>query len=304
MLWWILLAVIAAAIFSIPFVLELRRKVPDPSKAKGRFADLPSGRTHYRWFGGVRGPVAVCVHGLTTPSEIWESFALELTDLGYRVLVYDLYGRGHSDSVPGSQSADFFVRQLKELLEDQGLEEDVTLVGYSMGGAIVTAFAARYFHMVQRLVLIAPSCIEYEEDPFIRRILGLSFLGTWLHAAVEPFRMRRALASEADRGDPQFQQVRQAQIDRSGYFPALIASRRGILSDRQEKEHRAISKQDVPVFALWGEDDTVIPIRAVGTLAQWNRLARQDTVPGAGHDLVVTHAPELGSLYRTMLRGD
>jgi pimeloyl-ACP methyl ester carboxylesterase len=304
MLWWIILAVIAVAIFSIPFVLELRRKVPDPSKAKGRFADLPSGRTHFRWFGGVRGPVAVCVHGLTTPSDVWEPFAGELTDLGYRVLVYDLYGRGHSDSVPGPQSADFFVRQLKELLDDQGLEEDLTLFGFSMGGAIVTAFTARYSHLVQRVVLIAPSGIEYEEEPFLRRILGLSFLGAWIHAAIEPYRMRRSLAAVAVTDDPQLMQVRRAEIDRSGYFPALIASRRGILADRQEKEHRAISKLDIPVFALWGEDDTVIPIRALGTLAQWNRLARQDTVPGAGHDLVVTHAPELGSLYRTLLRGD
>lgn len=76
------------------------------------------------------------------------------------------------------------------------------------------------------------------------------------------------------------------------------------MADRQEKEHRAISKLDIPVFALWGEDDDVIPIRAVGTLAQWNRLARQETVPGAGHALVVTHSRELGSLYRTLIRGE
>lgn len=304
MVWWILLAVIAAAIVSIPFVQELRRAAPDPSKAKGEFADLPGGRTHYRWFGGARGPVAVCVHGLTTPSDVWEPFAQELCDLGYRVLVYDLYGRGFSDNVTGGQSADFFVRQLKELLDDQGLEEDLILVGYSMGGSIVTAFTARYSHRVQRVVLIAPSGVDYEEEPFLRRILGLSSLGTWIHAAIEPFRMRRALAEEAGTGDPSLNQLRQAQIDRSGYFPALIASRRGILADRQEKEHRAISKLDIPLFALWGEEDDVIPIRSVGTLAQWNRVAQQETIPGAGHALVVTHAPELGALYRTLIRGD
>lgn len=304
MVWWILIAVVAAAVFSVPFVQELRRKALDPTKAPGRYADLPGGRTHYRWFGGARGPVAVCVHGLTTPSDVWEPFAGELADLGYRVLIYDLYGRGYSDNVPGAQTADFFVRQLRELLEDQGLEENLTLVGYSMGGAIATAFTKRYSHLVQRVVLIAPSGIEYEEEPFIHRILGLSYLGTWLHAAIEPLRMRRALEEEAESVHQALIEVRKAHLDRPGYFPALISSRRGILADRQEKEHRAISKLDIPVFALWGEDDDVIPIRAVGTLAQWNRLARQETVPGAGHALVVTHSRELGSLYRTLIRGE
>ncbi|MBM1221884.1 alpha/beta hydrolase [Ponticoccus sp. SC2-23] len=304
MVWWILIAVVAAAIVSIPFVQELRRDALDPSNAKGRFADLPSGRTHYRWFGGARGPVAVCVHGLTTPSDVWEPFARELCDLGYRVLIYDLYGRGFSDNVAGPQTAEFFVTQLRELLDDQGLEDDLTLVGYSMGGSIVTAFTARYSHRVQRVVLIASAGVEYDEEPFLRRILGLSFLGTWLHAAIEPFRMRRALAAEAGTGDPALHQLRLAQIERPGYFPAVIASRRGILSDRQEKEHRAISRLDIPVFALWGEEDDVIPIQSVGTLARWNRAALQDTIPGANHGLVVTHSRELAALYRTLVRGD
>lgn len=304
MVWWILIAVVAAAVFSFPYVQELRRKAPDPSRAPGRFADLPGGRTHYRWFGGARGPIAVCVHGLTTPSDIWEPFATELCDLGYRVLVYDLYGRGFSDNAPGPQTAGFFVDQLKNLLEDQGLDEELTLVGYSMGGSIVTAFTARYSHLVQRVVLIAPAGIEYEEAPFLRRIMGLSFLGTWLHAAIEPFRMRRALGTETEGEDASMLRLRLSQLDRSGYVPALISSRRGILSERQEKEHRAISRLDIPVFALWGEEDSVIPLRGIGTLAQWNRLARQETIAGADHDLVASHPRALGALYRTLIRGD
>jgi pimeloyl-ACP methyl ester carboxylesterase len=63
---------------------------------------------------------------------------------GHRVLTYDLYGRGYSDRPGGEQDARFFIRQLEDLLEHQGVTQPVTLLGYSMGGAIGAAFAAKH----------------------------------------------------------------------------------------------------------------------------------------------------------------
>lgn len=304
MSWEILIALAAAAVFAIPFVQEIRRSAPDLRMAAGKFAKLSRGKTHYRWFGGARGPVAVCIHGLTTPSQVWEPLARELVDLGYRVLVYDLYGRGFSDNVSGLQTAEFFVEQLKELVDDQGLDGELTLFGYSMGGSIATAFTARHSHLVQRMVLIAPAGIGYKEDDVLRRVLRLSVLGTWLHALIEPVRMRRVIALEDTEGRQQLAEIRASQLGRSGYFPAIVSSRRGILRDVQEAEHRQISRLDIPVFAFWGKDDQVIPIRSLGLLAQWNRVALQEVIDGADHDLVVTHAPRLGALYRQFLRSE
>lgn len=83
----------------------------------------------------MRGPVAVCVHGLTTPSFVWHGLARGLATFGYRVLIYDLYGRGYSDRAPGHQDQAYFLQQLNDLLEDQQIKGDITLLGYSMGGA-------------------------------------------------------------------------------------------------------------------------------------------------------------------------
>ena len=127
---WVLaiLAVIAAA----PFLREAARPrmgARARRDAPGSFVTLSQGVTHYRWLGARTGPVAVCVHGLTTPSPVWEAAAETLGQLGYRVLVYDLYGRGYSDRPRGTQDADFFARQLSDLLEDQGIEGAITLLG-------------------------------------------------------------------------------------------------------------------------------------------------------------------------------
>ncbi|EEB85586.1 alpha/beta fold hydrolase [Roseobacter sp. GAI101] len=61
--------------------------------APGQFAELSRGVTHYEWVGPARGPVAVCVHGLTTPSFVWRSITKGLVLMGFRTLIYDLYGR-------------------------------------------------------------------------------------------------------------------------------------------------------------------------------------------------------------------
>ena len=65
---------------------------------------------------------------------------------------------------------------------------------------------------------------------------------------------------------------------------------RGILPRPLEQEHSAISREGISVIAIWGRDDAVIPISAMGKLTQWNRMARQEVIEGAGHGLTYTHA--------------
>lgn len=36
--------------------------------------------------------------------------------MGYRILTYDLYGRGYSDRPSGKQNREFFLQQLDDLL--------------------------------------------------------------------------------------------------------------------------------------------------------------------------------------------
>lgn len=71
------------------------------------------------------------------------------------MLTYDLYGRGCSDQPAGKQDRAFFLTQPEELLQDQEVEDDFTLIGYSMGGAI--AFAAAHPARLRELILLAPA---------------------------------------------------------------------------------------------------------------------------------------------------
>ena len=120
-----------------PFLKEWWRLPMDArarADAPGRFAPLSRGATHYQLLGPPGGPLAICVHGLSTPSFVFEALAAFLIGHGYRVLLYDHYGRGYSDRPKGRQDARFFASHLTELLDHLDLNESFDLYGYSIGG--------------------------------------------------------------------------------------------------------------------------------------------------------------------------
>lgn len=293
---WGLLAV--AALIALPLLREALRPRMDAAaraKAPGAFATLSRGRTHYRWLGPTGGAITVCVHGLTTPSFVWDGLADGLARAGRRVLVYDLYGRGFSDRPQGAQDAAFFVTQLRELLADQGVTEPVTLIGYSMGGAIATAYAEAHPERVRDLVLIAPAGLGHDLGPVARIVAWGGPLALWLMLAAFPRSFRRGC--EAERALPSsvpgIVDRQQDQLRWRGFVPSVARSLSGILAQDQAPLHARIAGRGPPVHAIWGAKDTVIPIPCKDRLAALNPAARQSVIAGAGHGLTYTHTEQV-----------
>ena len=291
-----------AGVAGWPFAAEALRPRMNTARrqtAPGNFAKLSRGLTHYRWLGSEGGPeggpVAVCVHGLTTPSFVWDPLARGLAGIGWRVLVYDLYGRGFSDRPGGAQDSAFFTRQLDELLQDQGIAGDITLLGYSMGGAIATAIAAPQPGRLRQLVLIAPAGLGHDLGPVARLAVNHDWLGRWLTLGFYPKSLRRA--TEAERGlpgQPAGMVDRQiAETRLKGFAPAVLASLRGVLDEDLDDAHRALAAAGVPVRAIWGDADEVIALSCRDRLADLNPEARQEVIAGAGHAVAYTHARQV-----------
>jgi pimeloyl-ACP methyl ester carboxylesterase len=291
MIWF---ALILLVIFAAPFVIENRRRVMDDvarGSAPGQFVELSGGVTHFQWHGPANGPLVVCVHGLTTPSFVWGGITRGLALSGYRVLTYDLYGRGFSSRPKGAQGRSFFFKQLNEVLDSQGIDEEFTLIGYSMGGAIAAAFAATYPARVHQLILLAPAGMGIWSGKLVQFIKETPLIGDWLFLLLSPRLLRKGLRAEVGLASsvPDITALQAAEIGFKGFLPAILASRRGILSEPLEADHRELAARGIPVLAIWGRDDVVIPISAVGVLATWNRDAHQEVIDGAGHGLPYSH---------------
>ncbi len=303
----VVLASLAFAYIAIrPFYLERRKPIVGPTErhgATGEFIQLSQGVTHCKWAGPTRGPVAIVVHGVQTPMISMEAVADGLGRLGYRVLMYDLYGRGLSDAPKGKQDRAFFARQLADLCAYYGLAEDITVAGYSMGGNIATGFATAYPHSIKQVILFASGGVHTSESAFSKFCRRVPVLGDWLHAA---FAERRILKALPERGETReieaIFEAQRRQVTRRGYLPAVLSSRRHILAESQEEDHRKLFRQGIPVTAIWAENDPVIPLRAVGLLGLWNRDANQEVVAGADHGMPYTHGAEMADALREALR--
>ena len=72
-----------------------------PSFRGGNFYASGSGQlTHYTLTGPSNGRLAVCVHGMTLASYTFTDVSQMLGQAGFRVLRYDLFGRGLSTGPP------------------------------------------------------------------------------------------------------------------------------------------------------------------------------------------------------------
>lgn len=122
--------------------------------------------------GGEGSPPIVLLHHGLGSARAWNAQIPAFLDAGWRVLVYDRWGYGQSDSrqgldVPGFEAD---LEDLRALLDSRGLLE-AALIGHSDGGTIALYFAARFPERVCALVTVAAHV--YVEPSMVAGIQGV-----------------------------------------------------------------------------------------------------------------------------------
>ncbi len=107
-----------------------------------------------------KGAPVVMLHGWPVSKEMFEYQLQPLVDAGLRVIAYDRRGFGKSDQPWSSYDYDTLTDDLKAVIDGLDLN-DVTLVGFSMGGGEVARYFTRYGGAkVSKAVLIS-SVVPY-----------------------------------------------------------------------------------------------------------------------------------------------
>lgn len=249
-----------------PFVFQRTEliRIDDEVRASAfageNFVRLSDGFTRYEWSGPEDGEVVVLVHGFSSPCFIWQRQADALALAGYRVLRYDLFGRGHSDRPDASYDAELYHRQLVELLDALKVEEPINIVGLSMGGPITLRFVQREQERVRRFGLIAPAGFG-ANIPAAAQLLRVPGLAEWILRAFGEQIILGSIKKAVGQEDTAaaLHEVYEDQLKYFGYKRALLRTLRNHRLMGLDELFHAVGKIQKPSILFWGENDQVVP---------------------------------------------
>jgi pimeloyl-ACP methyl ester carboxylesterase len=245
----------------------------------------------YRVLGG--GPSRlVLLHGLAARSETWTDLVPLFPPDRYTLYILDLVGSGES-SKPAA--ADYSIRahsrRLLDFLEREGLTQ-VTLVGHSMGGAVVLLAAIEALQgnregvLKSIVVMDGPGFIQ--SLPLIARVFRRPLTGPLFVCLYAP----RAWVRIGLRAAYHDQRL----VDRehvARYVPcyqerdarrALVETCRQLVPADLEQISASYGRLRLPVLLLWGRQDRIVPLSQGERLEQAISSARLEVIEECGHN--------------------
>lgn len=244
------------------------------------------------------GPVVILIHGWPLNADSWNFHAYHLASAGHRVISYDRRGFGRSDQPSGGYEYDTFANDLADIIDYLDLN-NVTLVGFSMGGGEVVRYCSKYNSAKVSAIGLVGSIIPYmlktgdnpngvdkkvfedikagilEDTPAFFKEFFNNFYGVGLikKPVTEAYlEWTRSLALQAGL---------KATLDCVDAF--------GLTDFRAE-----LKSINVPALVIHGDQDRIVPIDATSAVAA-KQIAKADyrVYEGGPHGLTATHKERL-----------
>jgi len=231
------------------------------------------------------------IHGFSIPEYLWDPTFHRLASAGFRVLRYDLFGRGYSDRPDVIYDGDLFDRQLVDLLAALKILGSVDVVGCSMGGSIAVSFAARHPESVHSVALIGPGYLSGERLPFrLREPIGEYTMAVSIAPTLPD--SQRADLYHPERF-PEYVEKYRPQMRYKGFRAALLSTLRHYIVVDSSGDYGRLGKTRIPVLLIWGRFDQDVPlevsekIRAAVPQARFHIIEDSAHVPHYEHPEIV-----------------
>ena len=263
------------------------KKLNDETReaAGGSCIQLPGGVTHYELLNPHIDSTVIMVHGFSVPSFIFDPTFKFLAQSGFRVMRYDLFGRGFSDRPGARYDIDLFVQQLSDLLDALRITSPVNLIGLSMGGPITATLTANHPERVRSLTLIDPTgARSISLNPLIRlakvplvaeTVFGLMGTEGLVRSAGRDFYDPKMIGHFIDKF--------RVQMEYEGFKRALLSSVRNNMLGSFVKTYERVGSMDKPVLLVWGRMDATVPFEHSEDLRAAMPNAELHVIENCGH---------------------
>jgi len=250
----------------------------------GQYIQLKNGVVHYELQGDKSQPTVVLVHGFSSPLYVFDPTVDFLLKQRFRVLRFDLFGRGFSDRIEASDyGIDLYVEQLHDLLIALNISAPVNIVGLSMGGAIVTHFTNKYPEMIDKVALVAP-LFETPARPEVT-LVKTPGLGEYLGKVVLVPKFIDGVTETVfdPRSFPDWSEKFSPQTEYRGFSDAMVQTARFLSGKNFKTEYESLGALKKPVLLFWGRQDSVIPFSDSERVRQAVPQSQFHAIEQAGH---------------------
>ncbi|WEK03146.1 MAG: alpha/beta hydrolase [Candidatus Devosia phytovorans] len=261
---------------------------------------------HVEDTGGTGRPV-VLIHGWPLSGKAWEKQVPALAQAGYRVITYDRRGFGASGKPADGYDYGTLANDLSDLIKDLDLE-NVTLVGFSMGGGEVAKYVADHAEERLHSVVFAGAVPPYlmqgpdnPEGPLTKEKAGEMEAGLKHDRAAFFDQFTKGFFSAKDvlKVSEEDRQKAIALCQQSDQTAALGCMKSFGTTDFRDD----LTKVTVPTLVIHGDSDGVVPFEGSGKRTHQAIAGSQlVVVPDAPHGFNVSHAEEFNAALIAFLK--
>ena len=253
------------------------------------------------------GKPIILIHGYPLSGASWEKQMPLLLNAGYRVITYDRRGFGKSSQPTEGYNYDSFAADLQQLITQLKLQ-DVTLVGFSMGGGEIARYFGKYGSKgVSKAVFISsvpPFLLKTADNP--EGVDASVFEGIKKAVAADRYAFftdffKNFYNTDLFLGKRVSDDVVHASwnLAAGSSATASLACVPTWLEDFRED----LKRVDVPTLVIHGDDDRIVPSSAAGQrTAKLVKGAKLVVIKGGPHCIPWTHADEVNAALLEFLK--
>jgi pimeloyl-ACP methyl ester carboxylesterase len=265
-----------AAVGCGPVIAGTEPWTPPSYFADEQYVELEDLKICYLEAGPKDAETIVFVHGWSGNLQNWWD-QYEHFQSRYRVIVFDAPGHGKSergDHVP--YSMELYVEVLDGLLDELEVDEAI-VVGNSAGGWIAADYAIEHPERVAKLVLSNSTGTRYTGS--VGGILNV-LSARWLQIANMTTGEHYPGLDPKSQARQEFVSSFAGTVEEAPYLEALATL---IAPSYERIPKERLAEIEAPTLIVWGDDDTVVPIKAMRTFEKAIEDTQSYVVHLGGH---------------------